>query len=334
MSTRKQIMPLAHPPTFGPRGIAFGRSMAEIPGHYRVSLELYLAGDLPGALLHASHPLMEVLPSIYEDLLEHGLAAEMARSLGRAASVVRERRPVSDVNAAFEAATRTGQGSIEACVGPASALPAYNASVIAALLRAALAKYERGVDGHRVSLLAEYQDAYGFIRQVQRMAEGLMAGVVSGGEFLTVGVQELVEMVPGPGAPDAAPTPSAEVEELVTRIRAELAHDGGAILRETPTPREALDRIEYRLALLADVLRHDEVGRAEKLVARIYAEDYVDLQGPLEAAAPQIHEELAPLLGRHLRLQINREEPHEAIAATVRRVIDLLAEANLAIVEE
>ncbi|HYI44517.1 MAG TPA: hypothetical protein VE174_03525 [Actinomycetota bacterium] len=333
MSKTKGAMPLEARPEFGPRAIAFGRSIAEIPGHYRVSLELYLTGDLPGALLHAGHPLMEVLPDIYEDLLEHGLGAEMARSLGRAASVLRERSAPADVNAAFEAATRLGQDSITACVGAAAASPAYQASVLAALARAALVKYSRAVDGSRVTLLPEYQDAYGFLRQLDRMAEGLVAQAESGAEFVTAASRELAGMVPGPHAPEV-PSPVAEVAGVVDRLRADLASAGGAILRETPTAREALNRIEFRLALLADVLRHGEVGRAEKLVARIYAEDYADLQVPLVAAAPQIHEELAPLLGRELRVQINREAPLEAVATTVRRVIELLEKAILAIGEE
>jgi hypothetical protein len=326
-------MPLEAQPEFGPRAIAFGRSIAEIPGHYRVSLELYLTGDLPGAVLHAGHPLMEVLPDIYEDLLEHGLGAEMARSLGRAASVLRERRAADEVNAAFEAATRLGQHSITACVGAAAATPAYQASVLAALARAALDKYSLAVDGSRVTLLPEYQDAYGFLRQLDRMAEGLVAMAESGAEFVTDASRELADMVPGPHAPDN-PTPVTEVAAVVDRFRTDLAGAGGAILSETPTAREAFERIEYRLALLADVLRHGEVGRAEKLVARIYAEDYADLQGPLEAAAPEIHEELAPLLGRDLRIQINREAPPEAVATTVRRVIELLERAISAIGEE
>jgi hypothetical protein len=320
---------------FGPRGVAFGRSMAEIPGHYRASLELYLSGDLSGAVLHASHPLMEVLPLVYEDLLEHELGAVMARSLARAASVVRERRPAKEVNAAFEAATKAGNDSIQAVVGPASGSPAYSGSVIAALLGAARSKYERAVERERVALLPEYQDAYGFIQQAQRMAEGLVASkAFSDPAPFTSELHALAIMVGGPAPPEGGPEAPDHVEAAVDGLRARLEREVGALLRETPTAREAFDRIEYRLALLADVLRHEETGRAEKLVARIYAEDYVDLAGPLTAAASQIHHELDPLLGRKLRLQIDRREAPESIAATVRQVVDLLERGISAIEEE
>ncbi|HWL65684.1 MAG TPA: hypothetical protein VNP73_06895 [Actinomycetota bacterium] len=304
---------------FGPRAVAFGRAMAEISGHYRVALELYLAADQPAALLHASHPLMEVLPVVYEDLLEHGSAADLARALGVAATAIRERRSAQDVNQAFESVTRLGVAALADVVGPAAMTLPYASSVVAALVRSAGSKYRLALDGGRVSLQPEYEDAYGFVRQAARMIEGWP----NAAEFQS-GIEELEQLIPGPLPPDE-PTPLDRVETVARGFRESLARAAGALLRETPTPAEAVDRLEYRLALLADILDHGETGRAEKLVTRMYAEDLRDLEEPLTEAAPDIAADLGERLAG-MRVAINRGASRADLAPEVRRIQGLLAE--------
>ncbi len=314
-----------NPARFGPRDVAFGNAMAQIPGHYRVALELYLAGDLSGAIVHAGHPLMEVLPVVYEDLIESGLAAPVSRALGIAAQAVRERRSAKDVGAAFEAATKAGGGAIAAVVGGAVEEPAYRASVAAALLRAAVEKHRLAVAGGRVNLLPEYQDAYGFVLQADRMLEELAGSLEPvAEEKASRSIAALKELIPGPSVTDAAPT---EDVELHAEACGDVLAAAGALLRERPTPEETLARVEYRFALLKDVIDHEEKGRAQKICARIYAEDLTPIADELTALDPAIAERIATLVGRELRLALNSGASWNEIAGAVQETTTLLRSA-------
>ncbi len=311
---------------FGPRDVAFGAAMAEIPGHYRVAIELYLEGEQPAALLHASHPIMEVLPAVYEDLLDHDLAAPVAWALGAAATVVREGRSGKEVNDAFEAATRAGRDAIYAVVGAASGTPAYSGSVIAALLRRAAARYQAAVEAERVRLAPEYQDAYGFVRQAARMCRDLLPHAGDSGAEIEAEFMRLEQSVPGPALPNT-PVPPDLVTAGAQRLNRLLEVALGALLQEHSTPTEVVRRIESRFELLEDVLAHGEKGRAEKLVARIYAEDYRAIEGAIGGAAPELHHALELLLREELRLLINRGASPEELGPAVARARDLLDQA-------
>lgn len=308
---------------FGPRDVAFGRLLAEVPGHYRVSLELYVSGKQPAALIHASHPLMEVLPAVYEDLLQYGSAEEIARAMGAAATAVREHKTAQDVNAVFERVTKLSSDSIVHVVGQAATTPAYTGSVIAALLRAAARKYERALGEGRIALLPEYEDAYGFVRQAARMLAELAPRLESD---QAARIEEAVREIESSLAeldPPAEPPPAEALQAQVASAGASLRDVVGALLHEQPTVEEAIDRLEYRFALLGDVLQHGEKGRAEKLVARMHAEDLQDLGRTWSESQAESYEQLRGVLER-LRLQINKKADREEIAASVRKALEII----------
>ena len=309
---------------FGPRDVAFGTLVAQIPAYYRLSLELYLAGNHPGAVRHASHPLMEVLPRIYEDLLESDLAGPVARALGAAASTVRERRSTQEVGASFEAATKLSADAIGTVVGPAASTGAFRASLVAGLLRVAAQKYRTAVEDGSVRLLPEYQSAYAAISQATRMTEDLNSSATVALPSLDNALVVLHELVPTP-LPDDVVANADDVEVHVEVAAAELA-SVGALLRTRSTPTEVMDRIEYRFALLADLMTHDERGRAEKLVARVFAEDYAVIAQDVERNSPELSGEIETLLS-DLRVRVNRGATRADVAPDVERALGLLRNA-------
>lgn len=310
---------------FGPRDVAFGTLVAQIPAYYRLSLELYLAGNHPGAVRHASHPLMEVLPRIYEDLLESDLAAPLARVLGAAASTVRERKPAQEVGASFEAATKLSADAIDAVVGSAASTGTFRASLVAGLLRVAARSYRTAVveDGI-VRLLPEYQSAYAAIAQATRMTEDLSASGLVAMPVIDDALSALRELVPTP-LPDDVVANADDVDVQVEVAAAELAA-AGALLRTTSTPAEVMDRIEYRFALLADLIAHGENGRAEKLVARIFAEDYSVIADDVHRNSPELGSQIESLLA-DLRIRVNRGATRADVGPDVERVLGLLRSA-------
>ena len=314
-----------NPRPFGAREISFGRAIAEIPGHYRVALELYQRGDIHGALIHAKHPMIEVLPHLHKELREDvTLAASISRALAAAASAVREERGVAEINKAFETVNELGRDAILAIAGDAAVLPDYNASIVAALLDSARHEYSEALRLEGVLMPPEFQDAYGFVRQAARMFEGFKAHVDDEareridalfGELTTVlGSVEPPAELPGLGS----------IEGPVDAIRRELQQWAGALLETEPTP---ADRISLIKELLRDSARSHRAGnkhRAMDAAARAFIHHYDPIADDVRATAPDRARAIEERFGAELRRAIHRDAPPDEIDAIVDGIADLL----------
>lgn len=82
--------------------------------------------------------------------------------------------------------------------------------------------------------------------------------------------------------------------------------------------------------LLDDILvlvEADDRDAAAELAAEAYLENYEVIEGGIIAAAPEINEELEPLLGAELRAAINDGTEPAEIEEMTDRARELLAEA-------
>jgi hypothetical protein len=318
----------------GAEEVGLGESLAQIRGHLLVSLELYEAGDADGALAHAGHPAEEILDSLRSELSEHGsqLGPDLSRGLEEGTDAVSSDAAATEVAQIYDdIAQMTGRAEADV-VGEAVGSTAYRGSVVGALLATAGHEYEEATaGGGGVKLPVEYQDAYGFVAEARAMYEEDLATAVSGdapeeAEEIAEAFDRLDRALESP-EPPGRPTPSSEVETAATLIGHELEETVGARPPEEANPEQVVAEIEELLAEVLTLYEAGETDRAAEVAAEAYLENYEVIEAEVIASAPEVNEELEPLLGAELRRNIERGAPLAELEDMVARAERLLAEA-------
>jgi hypothetical protein len=319
--------------------IQFGESLAQIRGHHRVALELYEAGDTEGALVHAGHPIHELLDSVNSELEEHdGPAEELSSGLTAVQTAIEDGEPAGSVADSIESVKSTTEEAATALAGDDATSSQYIGSVTSVLISTAAHEYEEAIaGGDGVRLLAEFQDGYAFVGEARSMYEGIAADVESASAEEAEEIEEAFEVLEG-----ALPSPeppkdlaSAEdVEAAAKLIGHELEETVGAVAVEDADPEEIAEEIESLLDEIVATYADGDADAAAELSAEAYLENYEVIEAEVIEHAPEINEELEPLLGAELRRQIQEGAPVEDIEAMVARAKELLGEALAALEEE
>ncbi len=317
--------------SFGPEDVALGSSLAQIRGHHGISLVLYERGDRKGAAVHASHPTAEILDSIRGELvgLDPSLAGRLARALERGQQAVADGAPAARLATIYE---RAAAVTVDAQAAAAGADPeaAYTGSVIAALLGTAGHEYDEAVHGARIELVVEYQDGYAFVHEARRMYRSVAAEVRSEAPEEAAEIErawrDLARALASP-QPPARPAPVDDVEVAADLIGAELAETVGARLEGIREPAEVAAEIEELLAEVVDAYRAGNPEEAGELAAQAYLENYEVIEAEVIELAPEVNQQLEPLLGAELRKRIREDAPAREIAAMAARAEKLLGRA-------
>jgi hypothetical protein len=314
--------------------IAFGEALAQIRGHLLVALELYEAGDEEGAMVHAGHPAAEILDSVTSEIEEHepSAATELEAALEDGFNAIGQGKPAPQVATAFEHGAHMTTVALDAVVGETADDPAYQGSVVAALLATAAHEYEEAVDPKKQSirLLAEYQDGYGFVSEAARMYETLEDEVAEASTEEAEEIDEAFEVLAG-ALP--APEPPAElvevleVESAADLIGHELEETVGAAPVEESDPAEVVAEIEELLTEIEEAYAAGDADAAAELAAEAYLENYEVIEAGVIELAPEVNDELEPLLGADLRRQIQAGASQEEIETMIARARELLADA-------
>lgn len=324
---------------FGPEEIELGEALGQIRGHHLVALELLAAGETKQALVHVQHPIEEILDVVSAELDEHGGSAEdLEQALAEAATVVEGQGTADELTAATEEAADVIRENEATLLGPDATSPAYQGSVLAALLGTAAHEYEEAVAGGKgVSLVVEYEDAYGFVAFARTQYDEQLAEIVEGeAPEEAEEIEEAFEVLEGALTsvePPGTPVDAEEVEVAAKLIGHELEETVGAQPLEDTDPAEIVANIE---ALLADVLEAYQAGEAEEageLAAEAYLENYELIEAEVIEYAPEINEELEPLLGADLRKEMDAGATVAEIKDMIETAEKLLAEA-LTVLEE
>ena len=311
--------------------IAFGEALAQIRGHHHVSLMLYRAGDQKGAAVHAGHPIAEILASVRSELDEHGgaVGSDLEEALQAGASTVADRRPPDELARVFDTAASVTHRAEEAVVD-GSEEPAYRGSVVAALLTTAGHEYEEAVGKSGVRLVVEYQDAYAFVREAERLYRDIEADVRSAApeeaDEIDAAFDQLTASLRSP-RPPSDPVDVLDVEASAELIGHELEETVGAVPGVVSDPNDVAAEIE---GLLDEVIESYEAGdaaAAAELSAEAYLENYEVIEAEVIDKAPEINNELEPLLGAELRRRIDEGAPVSEIRQMVARAKELLSQA-------
>lgn len=317
--------------------IGFGEALAQIRGHHLVSLELYEGGDEEGAAVHASHPVDEILTSVRSELDEHDpeVGDQLAVALEEGLEAVKKGRPVEEIATAYDQAAELTQDALNSVVGEQAAESSYQGSVISALLATAAHEYDEAVGKVEIRLLAEYQDGYAFVTEARRLYEEVAPDVESASAEEAEEVEEAFEVLeaalPSPEPPKQL-TDKLDVESAAELIAHELEETVDAEPVEESDPAEIVERIEELLTEIEKTYAAGEADAAAELSAEAYLENYEVIEADVIELAPEINEELEPLLGAELREQIQAGASQEEIEAMTSRARELLKEA-LAVLE-
>ncbi|MDQ4145635.1 MAG: hypothetical protein M3198_18200 [Actinomycetota bacterium] len=316
----------------GAEDVAFGSSLAQIRGHHLASLELYRAGNTTGALVHAGHPIEEILASVRSELQTHyaSVAKSLEQALQAPAEHIRQGVSVQALQRTYDRAasvTRLAESSI---VGDLARSSEYKASVIAALVGVSEHEYEEAVgEGETVKFLDEYQDAYGFLNEAQKLYVALGSEVQQASpeaaDEIGRAFARLNKALPSTRPPDKL-TSLPEVQSAAGLIARNLTQALDALPVEEADPDEAAAQIEQLLDQVLTAYSQGEVDRAEELTAEAYLQHYEDIEVAVISKAPDVNDQLEPLLGSELRKKIQEKAPESEIEALVARAKQLLRE--------
>jgi hypothetical protein len=316
-----------------PEAVTLGATLWQARGHQLVALDLLAAGD-EAAAIHAAHPIEEVLASVEGEVEEHGGDPASLRAAFEAFLDAVETG--GDAEAAAEQ-SRTAIEEAEAAVAGDPEDPAYRGSVVAALLSTAAHEYEESLGNGQVTETVEYQDGYGFVRAAQELYEDIAPAVEEASAEEAEEIEEafstLEAAFPDP-QPPSSPATVEDVERAAGLVGHELEETVGAQPVESADPEEVFDRIE---TLLGQILAEYEEGEAEEaaeLAAEAYLENYEVVEADVIRLAPEVNEELEPLLGAELRARIQEGVSAEELERMIDRARELLAQAREAVLEE
>jgi hypothetical protein len=307
--------------------VSVGASLAQMRGHLRVATELDAAGDDEGAAVHTAHPAAELLEVVRADLDEAGADTD---ALGTALTAATEAVGTDEAAAAIEAAFEAAGAAEEVVAGDLADDPSYVGSVIASLLATVGHEYEEAVVDGELANEAEFQDAYGFTLEGRARYDAIAGEVESASADEAAEIEEAFETLtaalPGPEAPAELAT-IEDVEAAAALVGHELEETVGALPVTDADPEAVAAEINALLDEILTLVEADDREAAAELAAEAYLENYEVIEGGVIAAAPEVNEELEPLLGAELRAAISDGAELSEIEAMTDRARELLAEA-------
>jgi hypothetical protein len=204
------------------------------------------------------------------------------------------------------------------------------------LLTTSAHEYEEAVGDKGVRLLAEFQDGYAFVQEAQRLYEEIASDVEAASTEEAEEVEEAFETLeaalPAPDPPAELADP-LDVETAAKLIGHELEETVGAAPVEESDPEEVVAEIEGLLDEVVSTYEAGDADAATELAAEAYLENYEVIEAEVIEMAPEVNEELEPLLGADLRKRISEGAPVNEIEDMVAHAKDLLAEALEALEE-
>ncbi|HUR16627.1 MAG TPA: hypothetical protein VMZ33_05040, partial [Candidatus Limnocylindrales bacterium] len=310
--------------------VSVGAALALMRGHHIAARELFASGDASGALAHATHPVAEILDSVRGDIdAKNGDAAALGVALQLVISAAQGDSEAA-LGTAIDGAAVVMDAAEQAVAGSLVSDTAYAGSVIAATLDTAGHEYAEAVTESGIGELIEYQDAYAFTRQAAADYAEIAAPIGAGHPAEAAEIDEAFEVlgVALPGVqPPATIAAVEDVEAAAELIAHELEEVVGALPVSESDPAAEQAAIEGLLDEISELVAGGDRVQAAEVAAEAYLDHYEVIEAAVIAAAPDINDELEPLLGAGLRQQINAGATVEEIDGTIARVKALLGQA-------
>lgn len=145
--------------------VKFAVTLEQMRGHYDASLLNYRNGDLAMAAKHAKHPANELYAAVRGDLTP-ALQQKFLADYARINQTLAAKKPYAE----YQKVMNTFYTDVDAALATLGATrndPKFAAQVITQILENAEHEYEEGVQGGKVTNLAEYQDAIYYVARAR-----------------------------------------------------------------------------------------------------------------------------------------------------------------------
>ncbi len=216
--------------------VALGAALSEIRAELAVSQQLQRAGDVEGALAHATHATEAVRP--IRDHLRRRNVSYLQVSLDQPRSVLSQ-RGTSGVTDAYDDGLSAVESVEESELGDLRRSAAYRASVVATMLAEVADEYERALGPNEIRSVAEYQDAHALFVEARRLYDGIRAAVEEASAEHADAIDDafatLASALPALQAP-AQPFDAAMVERAAALVATTLEDSVNALPVGEPDP--------------------------------------------------------------------------------------------------
>lgn len=312
-----------------------GEALGQVRGHLFVSQRLYRVGDLDGANVHANHPRNELSAIIAPEVeIAGGDRAAFEAALRTAAGAVDAATDAADLEQALQGTRDAADAAERSIAGEAVSTPRYVGSVVARLVATTGHEYEEAFQDGQPSLLVEYQDAFAFVSEAERLYLTIAGQVEGASEEEAAEIEgafdALKEALPGPAEPDSPP-PAEQIVVATALIGHELEETVGALPVEEADAAAEVAEIERLVEAIVRLYEDGDPDGAAELAAQAYLEHYEVIEAEVIALAPAVNTELEPLLGADLRRRISEGASVDEIRSMVARAKELLAQALAAL---
>ncbi|UBV44482.1 hypothetical protein LAJ19_16995 (plasmid) [Deinococcus taeanensis] len=300
--------------------VKFAVTLEQMRGHYDASLLNYRNGDLAMAAKHAKHPANELYAAVQSDLTP-ALRQKFQADYTRINQTLATKKPSAD----YQKVLNTFYADVDAALALLGDLrndPKFAAQVIAQILESAEHEYEEGVQGSKVTNLAEYQDAVYYVARAQMWFDR------NAKNFPQHQREETSEALKDAVAVIARKGDIKALEKAIDQAKEELAEISGvqqAAKGSNATYFAAIDRL---LAAAKSHYAGGMGGAAEEALIDAYLENFEYLEGPLGQKDKVLETKLEKTLREDLRALLKSKPSAQKFNAAVDAALADLKKAR------
>lgn len=314
--------------------VKFAANAEMVKGHLLSSRELYAVGQEALAAIHAAHPVQELWSLLRGPLnrANPGLASRLDALLEKPGREIDARIPTKQYRATVDAVFAAMDEAVSKVVpAPVRSSLAFRVRVLLELIQRVQEEYEEGVKEGKVTQVVEYQDAYGFFRQVQALYRPIAGQVRAKAPKAAEEVEEALATLAKGFAqvmPPAAPLPVERVKAEVWEIVAELGKATGV---EMKSREDALEEIRSVRSVIREALKAykaGQAGRAQELVASAYLDHFEKAEGQLGQKDESLEKRIEQLIRTDLPGKIKAKALISEIDQLIQTILAALDRAE------
>ncbi|MBB5293970.1 hypothetical protein E5F05_05700 (plasmid) [Deinococcus metallilatus] len=296
--------------------VKFAVTLEQMRGHYDASLLNYRNGDLAMATKHAKHPANELYAAIRGDLTP-GLQQKFLADYARINQTLAAKKP----SAEYQRVMNTFYADVDAALatlGSTRTDPKFAAQVIAGILENAEHEYEEGVQGGKVTNLAEYQDAMFYVARARGWFDRNAA------RFPQHQREETAAALKAAAAVIARKGDVKALEQAVDQAKEELAEVSGVRRAAASGNATYFTNIDRLLAAAKSRYAGGMGDDAEEALINAYLENFEYLESPLAKKDQALETKLEKTLREDLRALLkSKPSPQKFSAAVDAALADL-----------
>lgn len=300
--------------------VKFAVTLEQMRGHYDASLLNYRNGDLTMAAKHAKHPANELYAAVRGDLTP-GLQQKFLADYARINQTLTAKKPYAEYQKVMNGFYADVDAAL-ATLGATRNDPKFAAQVIAGILENAEHEYEEGVQGGKVTNLAEYQDALYYVARARTWFDR------NARNFPQHQREETSRALKDAAAVIARKGDVKALEQAVDGAKEELAEISGVQQAANSGNATYFANIDRLLAAAKSHYAGGMADDAEEALINAYLENFEYLEGPLGQKDKALETRLEKTLREDLRALLKSKPSAQKFSAAVDAALADLKKAR------